>query len=167
MTWLDFVIIALIALSAIFGVFRGFVREVLSLVTWVLSFWLASRYTGDAAVYLEAWIPYPDARLVAAFVALFFAVLVVGMVISRLVVSLVRASGISGDRSLGAVFGLLRGVVIVVILVMVTAITPLVEEEAWRQSLLVGYFESLANWSLGALKSGLGESGLLPEPGRN
>ncbi len=167
MTWLDFVIIALIVLSAVFGVFRGFVREALSLIIWVLSFWLASRYARDAAVYLEAWIPYQDARLVAAFVALFFAVLVVGMIISRLVVSLVRASGISGDRSLGAVFGLLRGIVIVAILVMVTAITPLADEEAWRQSMLTGYFETLAAWSLDALKSGLGENGLLPEPGRN
>jgi membrane protein required for colicin V production len=165
-TWLDFVIIALIALSAIFGVFRGFVREVLSLTIWVLSFWLASRYTWDAAIYLEAWIPYQDARLVATFVALFFAVLVIGMVISRLAVKLVRASGISGDRSLGAIFGLLRGVIIVALLVMVTAITPLAEDEAWRQSMLTGHFESLAAWSLDVLKSGLGEHGLLPEPVR-
>ncbi len=166
MTWLDFVILALIALSAVYGAFRGFVREVLSLVVWVLSFWIASRHTWDAAVYLEAWIPHQDARLVATFIALFFAVLVVGMLISRLIVRLVRASGISGDRSLGVLFGLLRGIVIVVLLVMVTAITPLADGEAWRQSWLVGHFESLAAWSLDVLKSGLGEQGLLPEPGR-
>ncbi len=164
MTWLDVVILALIALSALFGVFRGFVREVLSLAVWVLSFWIASRYAWDAAAYLERWIPYQDARLVAAFMALFFAVLVVGMVINRMVCKLVRASGISGDRTLGAAFGLLRGVVIVAILVMVTAVTPLAEEEAWTQSLLTGHLESLAGWALDALKSGLGDHFRLPGP---
>lgn len=167
MTWLDVVIIALIALSAVFGAFRGFVREVLSLAVWVLSFWVASRYAGEGAVYLEEWIPYQDARLVATFVALFFAVLIVGMVINRMVCKLVRASGISGDRTLGAAFGLLRGVVIVAVLVMVVAITPLADDEAWTQSLLTGRLEPLAGWALDAVKSGLGDHVLLPGPDRN
>lgn len=155
-TWLDFVIIALIALSALFGIFRGFIREVLSLVVWVLSFWVGIRFTHDAAKYLESLIPNEDARLVAAFVVLFFAVLVVGMLISRVVWKLVRASGISGDRTLGALFGLLRGVVIVAVLVLVTAITPLAGDEAWRQSILTGYFESFALRALDLLDDGYG-----------
>ncbi len=166
MTWLDVVILALIGLSAIYGAFRGFVREVLSLVVWVLSFWAASQLTWDAATYLEDWIPYQDARLIATFVALFFAVLVVGMLVSRLIAGLARASGLGGDRSLGVLFGLLRGVVIVALLVMVTAVTPLADDAAWQQSWLVGHFETLATWSLDQLKGGLGEHGLLPEPGR-
>lgn len=167
MTWLDIVILAIIALSALFGIFRGFVREVLSLIVWVLSFWVASRFAYEAAAYLEGLIPYQDARLIAAFVAIFFAVLIVGMVVSRLLVKLVHASGISGDRTLGGVFGLLRGVVIVAILIMVTAITPLADDEAWQQSMLAGYFESLAQWALDVLRSEWGIDDLLSGAGQS
>lgn len=155
MTWLDIVFTAVIVLSAIYGLFRGFVREVLSLIAWVLSFWVASRFASDVAVYLDGLVPYRDARLVVAFVVLFFIVLAVGMLVSRLTGKLTRASGISGDRTLGGVFGLLRGVVIVTVLVMVTAITPLAEDRAWRESRLAGHFETLAAWSLDMLNSDL------------
>lgn len=164
MTWLDVVVLAIVALSAVFGIVRGFIREVLSLLVWVLSFWVAFRYSHESAVYLERYIQHEDARLVAAFVALFFAVLLVGMLISGLIVRVARFSGIGGpDRALGAAFGLLRGVLLVTVLVLVTAITPLAESEAWTGSLFMDRFETLADWTRDAVHRETGVE--LPAPG--
>lgn len=164
MTWLDIAIVAIIALSALYGVVRGFIREVLSLVVWAAAFWLAFRYTPAAAVYLESYVQQDNVRLVVAFVALFFAVLVLGMLISAIIVRLARIGGIGGpDRVLGAVFGVVRGVLVVTALVMVTSLTPLVDGEAWKGSGIVGYFETLAEWSRDALRRGTGWNIPAPE----
>lgn len=157
MTWLDVALLAIIALSALYGMVRGFIREVLSLAVWVAAFWLAFRYAPTAAVHLESYIQHDSARLVTAFVALFFAVLVVGMLLAGLINRLVRFGGIGGpDRVLGAAFGVLRGALLVTVLVMIVAITPFAEGETWAGSGLVGYFETLADWSRDALRRGTG-----------
>jgi len=157
MTWLDVAIIAIIALSALYGTVRGLIREVLSLAVWVVAFWLAFRYAPAAAVHLESYVQHDNARLLTAFVALFFAVLVVGMLISAIIIRLVKLGGVGGpDRVLGAAFGVMRGVLVVTVLVMVTSLTPLVDGEAWTGSGLVGYFETLADWSRDALRRGTG-----------
>lgn len=163
MTWLDIVVIAIIALSAVLGIVRGLVKEVMSLLTWGLAFWIAFRFGRDLAARMEGIIQHEETRLVAAFVLLFFAVLAIGMLIGGLVVRLVRSSEIGGpDRALGAAFGVLRGVLLVVLLVLVTAITPLRESQAWADSRLIGQFETLAHWARDAVrKSGMD----LPEPG--
>ena len=164
MTWLDVAILAIVALSAIFGIVRGFVREVLSLLVWVASFWVAFRYSHESAVYLEDYIRHEDARLVAAFVVLFFAVLLAGMLISAGIVRLARSSGIGGpDRTLGAAFGLLRGVLVVTLLAMVTSITPLADSEAWTDSTFMEHIETLADWTRDAVRKGTGME--IPAPG--
>jgi membrane protein required for colicin V production len=157
MTWLDIAIVAIIALSALYGIVRGFIREVLSLAVWVAAFWFAFRYAPAAAVHLESYVQHDSARMVTAFVALFFAVLVVGMLVSAIIIRLTKLGGIGGpDRVLGAAFGVMRGVLVVTALVMVASITPLVDGESWSGSGLVGYFETLAEWSRDALRRGTG-----------
>lgn len=164
MTWLDIAILAILALSAIFGLVRGFIKEMLSLVVWVLSFWVAFRYKSAVAVYLENYIEYENARLVAAFVLLFLAVVLIGMVVSGLLVRIARSSGVGGpDRTLGALFGLLRGALVVTLLVLVTGITPLAESQAWADSSLMNYFETLADWASDAVRRGTGVD--IPVPG--
>lgn len=164
MTWLDVALLAIVALSALYGVVRGFIREVLSLAVWVAAFWLAFRYASAAAVHLEPHIQHDSARAVTAFVALFFAVLVLGMLLAGLINRLVRFGGIGGpDRLLGAVFGILRGVLLVTVLVMVVDVTPFAEGETWTGSGLVGYFETLADWSRDALRRGTGWDIPVPE----
>lgn len=145
MTWLDAVVVGIVALSAFYGVIRGLLREVLSLLAWILSLWAGYRYAPVLARRIDAYIVHDEARIGIAFVAIFIVVLVVGMVLGGAVVRLARASGIDGpDRTLGALFGIARGILLVTVLVVVTAITPLRDSPAWTGSGLLGYFEMLA-----------------------
>ena len=158
MTWLDVVIIAIIALSTLLSLFRGIVKEVLSLAVWVLAFWLAFHYSYATSRVLEGVIPYENARLGAAFLLIFIAVLLAGMLASALVSRLAQAGGMGvADRALGAVFGALRGVVLVAVLVMLGALTPLAQCVAWKESRLVGYFEILSDWAVDDLGAAAGD----------
>ena len=143
--WIDYVILALIALSAIIGLFRGFVREALSLVTWGLAIWVALSFSPLAASYLEPYVETPSLRQIAAFAGLFIATLIAGAIINSLISLLVRKSGISGtDRFLGMIFGVARGGLVVALLVLLAGLTPLPEDPWWKQSITMPYFEQLA-----------------------
>jgi membrane protein required for colicin V production len=158
MTWLDVVIVAVIALSTLLSLFRGVVKEILSLAVWVLAFWLAFHYSSAASRLLEGVIPYESARLGATFLLIFIAVLLAGMLVSTFVSRLVQAGGLGvADRALGAVFGALRGVVVVAVLVMLAALTPLAQDHVWKESQLVGYFEILSDWATDGLGTAAGD----------
>lgn len=147
MIWFDFVILGIIAISVVVGVIRGFVREALSLVSWVISFWVAMAASPTVAEFLGDYIAMPAARRVVAFVTLFLATLLVGGTVNTLIVRFVRWTGLgSGDRLIGLLFGVGRGVLLVVVLVLVLGYTPLVEEPWWQQSLLAGYCQTIAAW---------------------
>lgn len=148
MIWLDYVLLAVLALSAVYSVFRGFVREMLSLIGWVLSFWVAIKFADTVAVKLEGLIDIPSVRFVIAFLLLFVAVLVASILVSRLAMRLVKWSGLrSVDRIIGAGFGLARGVVMAMLLVMFGGLSPLSQQADWQQSVMVGYFQKLAGWA--------------------
>ncbi len=145
MIWVDFVIVGIIALSALVSVMRGFMREALSLATWILAFWVGLSYASPVSVYLEPYVSVPSLRLGIGFGALFLAVLLVGGLLSFLVAKLVEETGLSGtDRLLGVVFGIGRGVVIVALLVLLAGLTPIPSDPWWKQSVLIGHFEELA-----------------------
>lgn len=137
MNWLDGVLIAIIAISALISLVRGFVKEVLSLVVWVAAFWISVRYTEALAAYGEAYIGSPTIRLVVAFAVLFVSTLLVGALLNYLASVLVGRTGLTGtDRSLGVVFGGLRGVFIVALLVLLAGLTAVPRETWWQRSLL-------------------------------
>lgn len=146
LNWADFVIIGVVALSAIIGLFRGFVREALSLVTWGLAIWIALTYSPLVIDYLKPYLESESLRRIAAFAGLFVATLIVGGIINALVSLLVRKSGISGtDRLLGVLFGVARGLLVVVLLVLLAAgLTPLAKDAWWQASRTMPYFESAA-----------------------
>lgn len=147
MVWLDFLILGIIALSALISLIRGFVREAFSLAIWVLAFWISWSFFRDLEVPLREWIGSPTARLGIAFAVLMIATLTVGGLVNYLIIQLVERTGMSGtDRLIGMVFGAARGVLLVAVLVLLAGLTPLPEETWWRQSELVGYFEELAFW---------------------
>lgn len=157
MTWLDLVIVAVIVLSTLLSLFRGVVKEILSLAVWVLAFWLALRYASATSSLVEGVIPYETVRLGAAFLLIFIGVLLAGMLAGALVSGLVRAGGLGlADRALGAVFGALRGVVVVAVLVMLAALTPLAQDRAWTASRLVGPVELLSGWARDGLNGSAG-----------
>lgn len=147
MAWLDIVILAIILLSALISLVRGFVREAFSLAVWVLAFWVSWSFFRDLEVPLQAWIESPTVRLGVAFAALMIATLVVGGLVNFLIIQLVERTGMSGsDRLIGMVFGAARGALLVAVLVLLAGLTPMPEEDWWLESGLVGYFQELSYW---------------------
>jgi len=145
--WVDYVIVGIIALSTVMSLVRGFVREALSLALWVLAFWVAFSFFRDLAVYLEPHIAVPSARLGAAFAILFLTTLILGALINFLIVQLVQKTGLSGtDRLLGMLFGATRGVLLVAIMVLLAGLTALPNDDWWKHSQLIPYFQQLALW---------------------
>ncbi|MDH5180640.1 MAG: CvpA family protein [Gammaproteobacteria bacterium] len=147
MIWVDFIIIGIIILSAIVSSIRGFVREALSLAGWVVAFWVALTFSGGLSLLFERSITDPVLRLIASFLLLFVATLIVASIVSYFSIQLVERSGMTrADRSIGVVFGVLRGILIVTAMVMFSGLTPFPQTPSWDNSFLLYYFEGLAVW---------------------
>lgn len=141
MNWLDYVFIGIIGVSALISLMRGFVREVLSIVVWVAAFWVTLRFASSLAPYLDGYIDSPTLRLVIAFAGLFIGILVLGGLVNHLASKLVTSTGLGGtDRLLGMVFGGLRGVLIVGLLVLMAGLTSIPREHWWQDSVLASQF---------------------------
>jgi len=134
MTWVDYAVIAILAISIAWGAWRGLVHEVLSLAGWILAFLAANLLAAPLAESFPANMR-PELRVVTAFVVAFIATLVVATLASALVTKFIKVSVLhSLDRWLGALFGLLRGLVIIVALTMVAGLTPLPRMSDWTNS---------------------------------
>lgn len=158
MIWVDWLIIAIVALSAAISLIRGFVVEALSIVIWVLALWAAFRFTAPFASVFLGSIDLPSVRLAVAALILIVSILVLGSMLSWVVGRLVRSTGLSGtDRLLGAVFGALRGVLTVIALVAVASWTPVCQDPWWRQSRLIPTVEAIAIYARDFLPAKLRE----------
>lgn len=134
----DWVILAVTLLSASIGVYRGFIREILSLIAWILAFWAAFSFAEPASSHFAPFIESPQLRVAAAFAALFVVTLLVLSVIGYLLYRLLRVSGIAGtDRILGGLFGIVRAVVLVAVVLLLARLTAYPQEVWWKQSLLI------------------------------
>lgn len=148
MIWADYVIIGVIVLSALVGLARGFVRETLSLIAWILAIWVALSFAPDFSGLLAGRISSPSLRLMAAFTVLFLGTLILAALINFLIVrTLDKAGGLGGiDNILGTLFGIARGVLVIAILVLLAGATPMPNDPWWRDSALIVYFEDMALW---------------------
>jgi membrane protein required for colicin V production len=145
--WVDFFIIGIIAVSALIGVFRGFIREAFSLLVWIAAFWLAWTFFREFSQYLIQWISLPSARLGVSFAIIMITVLIVGGIVNFLLAQLVEHTGLSGtDRLLGIFFGIGRGAIIIAIIILLAGLTALPQDPWWNQSLLIVYFQDLSLW---------------------
>ncbi len=153
----DWAITAVIVVSALISLWRGFVREALSLVVWVLALVIAFAFHGQFAILLADWIDTPSLRFVLAFASLFLVTLILGGILGHALGALVRITGLTGtDRVLGMVFGLGRGVLIcLAVLVMLPRLTPVEDDTWWRQSLLIPHFQVLEGWARDVLPAAL------------
>jgi membrane protein required for colicin V production len=134
MTWIDYGVIVVLVLSVAWGAWRGLVHEVLSLAGWVLAFLAANLLAAPLSESFPANMR-PEFRVVGAFVLIFIAVLVAVALLSALVTKFVKVSVLNSlDRWLGALFGLVRGLVIVVAFALVAGLTPLPRSVDWRES---------------------------------
>ncbi len=152
MNWIDIAVLAIVVLSAVISLWRGFVREALSLTNWVLAIWVSISFAHDLSGLLENSIRSPNVRLSVAFGVLFLATLIIGALVIYLVTQLVRKTGMTGtDRMLGVIFGIARGIMVIGILVLLAGLTGLPKEPWWEQSALLPYFQDLAVWIRGFL----------------
>jgi membrane protein required for colicin V production len=134
-TWLDYGVLAVLLLSTAWGAWRGLVREVMSLAGWVIAFLAANLFAGPLADLLPKAIQRPEWRTLIAFVAVFIATLVVTTLASVLLARILKAAGLGGlDRMLGALFGLLRGLLIILAFALVAGLTLLPRQPAWKNS---------------------------------
>lgn len=147
MNWFDFTILGVIALSAVISVIRGFVKEAISLVVWFSAFIVSSQLYPQLAKFLSR-ISDELFRNGVAIAILFISTLIVGALINYVFSQLVKATGLSGtDRALGAVFGALRGLLIVsALLFFMDTFTPFADSEWWLQSIMVPEFSVIIEW---------------------
>ena len=146
MIWIDYAVLAIVGISGVISLMRGFIREALSLAGWIAAFWIALALSGKAAALLDGHVSVPSVRVGIGFAAIFFGVLLVCGIVLRLAGLLVERTGMSGtDRTLGIVFGVLRGIVIAGLLVLLAGLTPLPRDPWWNQSLFLPHFVALAN----------------------
>ena len=156
MTVFDYAVLLIIALSIMLSIIRGAVREVLSLAAWVLAFWAAQTYTVEFAALLPETLSNPSLRLMTGFALVFLTVLVVMSLVAILCSKLVKASGLSvADRSLGVVFGLARGFLMVLILVLLGGLTSLPKQPMWKDALFSSQLERVATYVKTWLPEGL------------
>jgi membrane protein required for colicin V production len=139
MSWVDYSILGILALSVLVGVLRGFVREVLGLATWIGAAAMTYFFGGYVAHQLVPVISAPEVRLIAGQALLFIGSLFLGALITHLIGALVRESPVAPvDRTLGGMFGFVRGVAALVIVVMLADASVATREQRWwNESVLI------------------------------
>lgn len=143
MSAFDTFALAVMALSLLVGVLRGVVSELLSLAAWVVAFLVARQFAPWAGDLLLAEVTEPMWRQIAGFIALFVAVLILFALGRALATLLIKAVGLRPlDRALGALFGVLRGLLILLVLVLLGGLTPLPQERWWRESISAAPLET-------------------------
>jgi len=139
MSWLDYAILGVLAVSVVWGIWRGFVREVISLAGWVLAFLAANAVAGPLGDALPTSISSPEVRVLAAFLIVFIFTLSLATLAGMLFSKLLKAAGLGGlDRTLGGMFGLARGVVILLALTVAAGLTAAPRHPLWKESVGAG-----------------------------
>lgn len=145
MTLIDYVVLAIIGFSILLSVLRGLVRELLALAAWAIAFVTARLFGGDLAALMPSEIPGEELRWLAGFVTLFITVLLVMSLVAVAVSQLVKSAGLSvEDRVLGAIFGMVRGVAVVIVLALIAGTTALPKQPVWRDAALRPLLELVA-----------------------
>src|SRR5436309_4455933 len=137
MTLFDVVVVAVVVLSSLLALMRGFIREVIALAAWIAGLVLAFTFAGPLAAQFESSRSSPVLAQVLAFAAIFVGVLIAGGIIAAVVSGAIRAIGLGGlDKVLGGAFGVLRGVAFVVLFVLIAGLTGLPQRDWWQNSAL-------------------------------
>jgi membrane protein required for colicin V production len=145
MTAFDYSVIAVLLLSAALGIWRGFVYEIFALGAWILGVVCATIFGPRVATWIhfrvDEWL-----KVIVAYAIVFVAVFVLMGIVGFILTKMIRAVGLSPvDRGLGAMFGFVRGVFIVMVVVFLASFTNLRESDWWKQSASAKPFEVMAS----------------------
>jgi len=145
MSWVDWLIIVAFVVSAGFGMWRGFAKEALSVITWLAAIWLAWRFAWSVEPMLGEWQSAPELKIWAARAIVFLTVMIIGGLVAWLVRELVRHTGLSStDRLLGGLFGLVRGALVFGLAVIALQLSGLDQDPWWQQARLKPYGDQIA-----------------------
>jgi len=156
MTVFDYAVLTIVGISVLLSLMRGFLREVLALVSWAAAIIVAKLYTLQLAPMLPAAIPSQPLRVLAALVILFLGTFLIGSLVSIALSELVKKVGLGwADRWLGILFGLTRGVLIAAILVLLGGLTSLPHDVRWRNAMFSAPLEAVVSGMLPWLPPGI------------
>ena len=145
MTVFDYVVIAIVGLSILLSVIRGLIQKILALLAWIIAFVAANFLAGPLASILPAAVSNAEVRLLIGFSVAFVAVLLSMSVLAMFASKLVKNAGLGvEDRMLGGVFGLARGMLVVMVLVLLAGLTSLPKQPLWREAMFSKPLESFA-----------------------
>jgi membrane protein required for colicin V production len=137
MTGLDWFVLLTILISIAIGMWRGFIREAFAIAAWIAGAFCAWQYAEFAASFLANLIAQPPLRMIAGYVLAFLAGYIVIAVVGAVVRSILNAVGLSFlDRGLGAVFGVARAAIVIIIVASLAANTPLAQSKEWTEALV-------------------------------
>lgn len=135
MTWLDYAAGAVFVASVAWGAWRGLVREIVAILGWAIAFLAAGLLSSPLADRMQIFAQAPQFRVIVAYAAVFVSALVVTTVAGLVIAHLTQAVGLGGlDRTLGACFGILRGVVMLVAFALLAGLTTLPRQTVWTTS---------------------------------
>ncbi|CAL7962900.1 colicin V production protein [Gammaproteobacteria bacterium] len=143
----DYIIVAVVFISVLISLVRGFFKESISLIIWILGFWVAISFYDMCAATLEPYIANVSVRIIISFAGLFLMVLIFGAIFSYLLSFIIIKSGLSGfDRLLGMVFGCARGVLLVSVILLLISTTSFVQDDWWKKSILIPHLQVIVDW---------------------
>ena len=149
---LDVVLGLTVLLSLGFGIVRGLLREVLSLIAWASAFWFALVYGPAVALRIDPILQNSVLSQVAGAVLMFVGVLIGLLIAASLISRIFKATGLTGmDRVLGGVFGTVRALVIIITVLLVARLTAVADQGWYNASALVPYFNPVVDWAAGWL----------------
>ena len=149
MSGFDWIIAVIFLFSVIIGVMRGFIKEALSIASWILAFWLANTFCTQVGEYIGQFVDIPAAafRVSVGFAVIFIGTLFLFSIISYIVSKVLVKGAIKGtDRVLGIFFGVIRAGAIVVVILLVARGLGMDNNDWWQNSNFLSYFEPTANY---------------------
>jgi len=153
----DYLILGVLGISVLLGLVRGFVRESIALLAWLGGIWLAWRYAPLVQPQLESMPGGELAQIWAARAIILIVVLIMGWLVSSILAYVLRHSGLSItiDRTLGMLFGVLRGAVVIAVVILLAQYLQLEQTRWWKRSKLLPYATATAGWIQGFAETGM------------
>lgn len=163
--WIDYTVLVIVGLSAMTGLMRGFVKEIIALGIWIIAIWLGFKYSPMLSIALKPYIPEHTLREILSFVLLLLGVLIAGGLLNMLLSLILSRSGLKGtDRLLGMGFGFVRGAFIVALFIGVINLTSLAQETDFKRSKVYARFIPVSTWIFSFMPNIIDQAHVLDHP---